>query len=284
MKGVSKVQQPGANVLHSPSSKKTRKTAREKQKTPPTSRAVVKTLQALEILRSMEDSVPLGKIASSLGLAKASAYRLLQSLETSGYLVVDGGGRYLMPQNVRPVLPSRFLSRLVDASLPRMRQLSREHRETITLAALFRNHAEVVAVVESPEVIRMGNTVGRILPPNSSSLGKAMLAFLPEERRESLIQAFGLYRFTEHTITDAQTLRQELEEVAGRGYASDLEENVLDGCCVGVPIRNAVGQAVAALSASMPKMRYSEERAAGIVAALASAAAAIAASLQSGQD
>lgn len=234
----------------------------------------------MELLRSRSQPLALGDIAREVVLSKPSAYRLLHTLESAGYLESDSGGQYFMPRNIRPALPSRFLTRYVQCALPRMKVLARDLRVTISLGALFENHAEVIAVVESPEALRMSNVVGRILPPNSSSLGKAMLAFQPEDRREQLIRSFGMYRFTEHTIVDEAELHRELERVRERGYGTDLEENVCDGYCFGVPVFAGQPSAIGAISASMLKLRYTPQREQEIVNALRATAAAIERGLQ----
>lgn len=239
---------------------------------PASSRAVTKALAILELLRASEDALPLGVISAQVGLAKPSAYRLLHTLEKVGYLVADAAGRYGMPERVRPAVASRFLNRYLEAALPCMKELVRQQRETVSLAALFENHAEVIAVTESPEIIRMSNVVGRILPPNSSSLGKAICAFQSEERREKLIRSFGIYRFTEASITIADELHGELDRVRQQGFATDIEESVPHGCCYGVPVFGPTGHAIGAISISMPKQRHLPERGQHLVEALQAAA------------
>jgi IclR family acetate operon transcriptional repressor len=124
----------------------------------------------------------------------------------------------------------------------------------------FENRIEVVATVESPHLIRMGNTVGRIVPPHASSLGKAITAFQREDVRDRLIRGYGIHRFTEHTITDEMQLKREFERVRARGYSTDADESVVEGMCFGVPILTAQGDAVAAISLSSPKMRMRDEQ------------------------
>jgi DNA-binding IclR family transcriptional regulator len=250
---------------------------------PASSRAVTKALDMLELLRGSEESIPLGGIAAHVGLAKPSAYRLLHTLEEAGYLVADAAGRYAMPERVRPAVASRFLGSLLAAALPGMKDLVRQHRETVSLAALFENHAEVIAVTESPEIIRMGNVVGRILPPNASSLGKAIVAFQSEDRRERLIGSFGVYPFTEASITNAADLQRELELVRQRGFATDMEESVPHGCCYGVPVLGPAGHAIGAISVSMPKQRHTPERGQQLVEALRAAARRIENTLRAGR-
>ena len=123
----------------------------------------------------------------------------------------------------------------------------------------------------------MGNTVGRIVPPHASSLGKAIAAFQPEDVRERLVRSYGIHRFTEHTVTDEVELKREFERVRSRGYSTDEEESVLEGCCFGVPILDAHGDAIAAISVSSPKMRMRDEQLQKrLVAALRRAAGSVA--------
>jgi IclR family acetate operon transcriptional repressor len=166
--------------------------------------------------------------------------------------------------------------------MPCLKELSREFRETVSLAMRFENRVEVVGTIESPHLIRMGNTVGRIVPPHASSLGKAIAAFQPEEMRERLVRSYGIHRFTEHTVTDEVALKAAFEQVRARGYSTDEEESVLDGRCFGVPVLDSGGQAMAAISISAPKSRIGDERLQKrILTALARSAARVSTSLGS---
>lgn len=137
-----------------------------------------------------------------------------------------------------------------------MRKLALEHRETVSLAVFLGNRIEVTAVLDSPHQVRMGNVVGGIIPPHASSLGKSIAAFVNEEQRDRLIRCFGLMKMTRHTIDDELSLQAELDTVRERGYATDLEESALDGCCVAAPVFDTDGHPIAAISLSMPKIRF----------------------------
>jgi DNA-binding IclR family transcriptional regulator len=233
------------------------------------SRAVGKALQALEMLQLQTAPMALNEIANRIQLSKTSTFRLLRTLENSGYLVANSSGRYSSVPEIHSVVPTQFLVRLLRAATPRMQDLSRDLRESVSLAALFENHSEVIAVVESPEVIRMSNVVGHILPPNASALGKVLTAFLPEPRREKLLRSYGLYRFTPFTLTNAAELAAELDRVRAQKYATDYEESVMDGCCFAVPIFGECGDSPAAISTSIPKVRLrGEEHAKQVIEAL----------------
>jgi DNA-binding IclR family transcriptional regulator len=245
------------------------------------SRAVGKALEILELLQTHESPLGLSDVAHRIGLTKASTHRLLRTLLSSGYLTTTADGAYAFRAELRSTVPSQFPMRLRKVATPTMMDLSRQLRETVSLAILFENRSEVVSVIESPEIIRMANVVGHILPPNASSLGKVITAFQSVERHEKLLRSFGIYRFTENTITDRSDLNQEYALIRNQGFATDREETVLGGLCFGFPIFSASGEDVtAALSVSVPKLRLGPiEREESIRATLSAAARDISAAL-----
>jgi IclR family acetate operon transcriptional repressor len=224
------------------------------------SKIVGKALDALDLVRASPGPLSLNELTLRIGLAKTSLFRILHTLEVAGYLEREPDGRYRAPASLRPLASGSLQQALVDAAVPRMKELNREFRETVSLAMRFENHIEVVATIESPQLIRMGNTVGRILPPHASSLGKAIAAFQDDDRRESLLHSYGLHRFTPHTIVEERDLKHELERIRKQGFSLDAEESVLGGSCFGAPIRGADGTVVGAISLSMPTMRLSSEK------------------------
>jgi DNA-binding IclR family transcriptional regulator len=223
------------------------------------SRAVGKALEMLEFLQSELKPLTLNEVAKRLQLSKTSAFRILRTLETLGCVVMDGRGLYALAPGIHAVTPTQWLGKLHRVGLPCLEALTRELAETSTLAALFENRVEVIAVVESPHVIRMSNVVGHILPPNASSLGKAIIAFQPQEQREKLLRSFGIYRFTKYTITDRKDLNREYEDIRKHKYAIDREECALDGICFCAPVIGANGQVSAAISTSIPKTRVGDK-------------------------
>lgn len=223
------------------------------------SRAVGKALEGLELLQTVESPMALHEIAKRIQLSKTSAFRLLRTLESAGYLISNVLGQYSLVPEIRSVMPTQFLVKLLRSATPHLRQLNRELRESVSMAALFENHSGVILVLESPETIRMSNVVGHILPPNASALGKVITAFQREARREKLLRSYGLYRFTPQTIIDETELAREFEQVRTCMFATDREESVPDGCCFAVPIFNQAGEVASAISTSIPKVRIRGE-------------------------
>ena len=97
------------------------------------------------------------------------------------------------------------------------------------------------------------------MPPNASSLGKAIAAFIPQDQREKLMRSFGTYRFTQYTITDRKELVREYDNIRTQQYAIDREECALGGICFCAPIFGVNGQVSAAISTSLPKSRLTDE-------------------------
>jgi len=247
------------------------------------SRAVSKALETLELLQLRQEAMTLNEIARQVQLSKTSVFRLLRTLEAAGYVTTTGWGRYGLVPGVQSIVSTHWLARLLRAATPRLQDLTRELHETASLAALFDNRIEVIAVSESPQTVRMSNVVGHIVPPNASSLGKAITAFQSEERREKLLRSHGIYRFTDHTKVDRAELCSEFELVQLQSFAADREESVYDGVCFAVPIFGDSGEVHAAISLSLPKSRLRNvEHEGAIRKALTAAAAQITADLACG--
>jgi DNA-binding IclR family transcriptional regulator len=224
------------------------------------SKVIGKALDLIAILRASPQPLSLNELTLRLELAKSSVFRILHTLEVSGYIERDVTGRYTVAADLRAWAPGQLRLALIDVAMPALRELNREFGETVSLAMRFENRVEVIGTLESPHLIRMGNTVGRIVPPHASSLGKSVTAFQSEEVRDRLVRSYGIHRFTEHTVTDEVELKHEFELVRSRGYSTDEEESVLDGCCFGAPVLDAHGDAIAAISVSAPKTRISDEQ------------------------
>ena len=147
---------------------------------------------------------------------------------------------------------------LIAAAEPEMARLNAELAETVSLAALFDDHIRVIHTLESTRQIKMSNYLNRILPPNASSLGKAIAAHQPPEIVQRLLQVFGIYQFTEKTITEPVVLKEEFERIRELGYSMEYEETVSGGCCIGAPIQVPGHPVTAAISVSLPTARYTE--------------------------
>ena len=138
---------------------------------------------------------------------------------------------------------------------PYLERLTETAGETTHLAVLSDGQVLYVDKVETSRSLRMPSQVGRRLPAHCSSVGKALIAYLPDEAIASIAARRGLPRFTPHTITTHDELRRELVRVRELGYAVDREEIEEGLACIGAPVRDHTGEVVAGVSIAGPSSR-----------------------------
>jgi DNA-binding IclR family transcriptional regulator len=196
--------------------------------------------------------------ATKLKIAKSSAHDLMSSLAQLGFLNRTEENRYRL--GWRLVTLSETLlatTELRKEAHPVMEELAARYQETIHLAVLDGTQAVYVDKLEGRQAVRVELTsLGARLYAHCSALGKVLLAYRSEEEVKHIIQTAGLPRFTDHTITEEEDLLQNLIKIRKQGYAYDMEEILLDLCCVGAPIHNYTGQVIAAISMSIPAYRF----------------------------
>ena len=232
------------------------------------SKAVGRAFEVLDYFLDSQTHLSLTDLSKLSGFPESSLFRVLTTLESHRYLQRNPDGSYrLAPKVLFGTLKERA-ERLREEVRPFLQQLNHRFDETVSLAFLFEDRIEVIDVVETFQMIRAGNVLGRILSPHCSSLAKAINAFQPPNRIERIMQVYNLVRFTEHTIVDRLAILAEYEKIRAEGWAIDNEESVLGICCYGGPLLDAQGFAVAAVSVSSPKGRITPEREAEIIDAL----------------
>ena len=164
-------------------------------------------------------------------------------------------------------------------SRPVLEELARITGETVSLAVLEGREVLYLDVMESAHAFRQVSQIGMRHQLYCTALGKAMLAFYPEQKQKYLISGIDFERFTPHTITCAANLRKELTLIRQRGYSLDNEEVYLGSRCVGATILDASDQVIAALSVSGPTTRVTRDRIPAFAAAAQQAAAEVSANL-----
>lgn len=198
------------------------------------------------------------EVALKLKMAKSSTHDLMTSLAKLGLLNKTENNRYRL--GWRLVTLSETLlatTELLREARPVMEELAAQYQETIHLAVLDDTQAVYVDKLEGRQAVRVELTsLGARLYAHCSALGKVLLAYRSEEEVKRIIRTTGLPKFTPNTITAEEELGQALAKIRKQGYAYDLEEIMLDLCCVGAPIYDHNGQVIAAISMSLPAYRF----------------------------
>jgi IclR family transcriptional regulator, KDG regulon repressor len=225
--------------------------------------AVTRALDVLELFLDSDGTLSAPEITRKLRLPRTTVHELVTTLTARHYLVqsVDQPGRYRL--GVRAYqLGSRYAEQLDLAAEGQQvaRSVADTCDETVHVAILEGRDVIYIAKVDSTHAVRMVSAAGRRLPAHCTSVGKMLLASLPEEELETRLSGpEPLAAMTPNSITSPGTLRAALREIRGRGIAVEQQESNPHVSCVAAPVRDSGGQVVAALSISVPMIRWSEE-------------------------
>ena len=237
---------------------------------------ISKVLRILEAIQASPLPLHLRDLSKMTGINKTTAYRFLSHLQREGYLFRDEDGHYSFGMKLLQLgAGNDHRSTLQETARPALRQLWRETQETVNLAVLDEGMVLYVDVIESPHVFRLASHVGMRRPIYSTALGKALVAFLPEEERKRVLSIQSFQSLTPHTIANADLLEEELEKTRRRGYAIDEEESVAGARCVSAPVLNYRQEPLAAISVAGPTTRFSRDKIPVIAGAVKKAADAI---------
>lgn len=222
--------------------------------------ATEKTLFILEAVCDAEGPIGLTELANRLELSRTTAFRHLKVLEKNGFVFQTEDKRYLPGYMVfrlgRRERQWRTNRELVS---PLIRRLSFETGMTAHLGGLEGSQVVYLMKVTPQEDYSVFTREGMRLDAHATALGKAMLAFHPEEDVRALYRYRRLERYTQNTITTIETLLGQLRQVRKSGIAIERGESVPGLVCVSAPIVNTLGTASMAVSLSAPASRLDED-------------------------
>ena len=225
----------------------------------------VKSLQkALEILNccTKKSSWGVTEISEQLDLNKSNVHNILTTFKAMGYLDQDDeSGRYKLGLSVYSLCYSLGQNLSIGSvAAPYLQELADMAGERVYLA--IPHEQEIIYVTSAypkTSIDLMRPIMGEHAQMHCTGLGKAMLAYLPEEKQRAYA-ARKLEAYTDYTITDGDALLKELREIRQRGYAIDNMEHEFGVKCVAVPVLGRNGQVVAGVSISGPSLRFYDER------------------------
>ena len=214
--------------------------------------------KGMKILEALVENgeLTVTETAARLKLNRASAHRFITTLRDLGYVRKNQQGRYeatfkLLELGIKQA--DKFEIRRM--AKPVMRDLAAKFDETVNLGLLHQGQMTYLDKVESRELLRMDSGVGSAFKAHATALGKAMLAFLPQEELETYLAGLSLTALTPNTIVNPKKFGKELDKIKKQGYAVDNEELAQGLYCVGAPILDFNGYPAYALSISGPVKR-----------------------------
>ena len=199
----------------------------------------------------------LSEIAEATGEAVATVFRALVTLQGHGMVEVEEPGQFwhIGPGAFRTGTAFLRRTKVVERARQPMDALMRETGETSNLGVEVRDEVVFLAQVETHEAIRAFFPPGTKGAMHSSGIGKALLAWYPEEKVRGILARQGLEKFTSLTLTTETALLRDLARTRERGFSIDDQERAEGMRCVAAPIFNAHGEPVAGLSVSGPAFR-----------------------------
>lgn len=217
--------------------------------------AISKGIQIIEAVTAAGKSgMPFARIVASTGIPKATAHRLLRELVGLSVLKLDPATRHytggMLLARIGAAVMADFDLR--EAARPHLQALHDETSHVATLGVLHEGVGVYVDKIEAADFgIRMHSQIGKQFPLHCTAMGKVLLSAADPDTVRRVLRR-KLEAFTPHTITDAATLRKELEKVATQGYAIDREEITRGLVCVAAPVMGATGKIEGAMSCTFP--------------------------------
>ena len=202
-----------------------------------------------------KDEIGLSELSKTLGWNKSTVFALADSLKSVGFLLqIPENGKYRLGYGLLQ-LSSRISLDIKSAARPFMEELSAKYKENINLTGYQDTEITYLDQIESLYAVRVAGGVGVRMELSSSAVGKAILSALPDEDMLALVDRLPLTRFTDHTITDKESLLREIALTKERGYGINCSESWEDVYTVGVAILNVSGRPIGGLSIDGPLNR-----------------------------
>ena len=218
--------------------------------------ALQRGLRLLHLFSEAPRGLTAKQVASLSRLPVSTVHRFLANLVTAGFLNRDGEGTHSLGIACfsigQAALGQLDIRRL---SLPYLRELNQQTRETIHLTVRHGLSAVYVEKLDSPEPLRIHSRIGAAVPLYCTAVGKVMLAYMPEDEQQRILPDLNLQRQTSNSVGNLQELKTELYRVRKNGYACDLEENERHIRCVAAPIWDHTGSVQSSLSITAPTVR-----------------------------
>lgn len=222
--------------------------------------SVATSIRLLKAFSEEQVEIGISELARKLGVAKSTVHRLAVTLVADGMLEQNPEtGKYRLGLSLfRLGSLVRQRMNLSTEARPLLRELREKVNETVHLAVLDGSEIMYVYNLESTQAIRMRSDVGVRKPAYCTAEGQAILAYQAPDLVEQVVRD-GLAARTPQTVTDPQSLKKILEGVRSRGCAIEDEESEIGMRCIAAPVRNDLGEVVAAIGLAGPVSRLSKK-------------------------
>ncbi len=264
---------PNVNLARSGAAAPIQRTPLATQSVP----ALTKALWILEMLASSRVGLSLPEIVKKTGLPKSSVHCILVTLQRQGYLFRnENTSRYMFGLKLFSLVNMAVSGlKLRQQAAPFLHRLTQQTGTTAHMAILEHNEAILIEKIDPVGAARKATWLGKRMEVHCTGIGKAIIAYLPQERLNELLEERPLPRHNENTIASPKRLKEDLAATAKRGYSIDDEEDEIGHRCIGVPVFDETGQVIGAISIAGTIAQITAENAQELAQRVKSAAASI---------
>lgn len=225
-------------------------------------KSVETTFRIIDALRTL-DGAGVSELANHLNMPKSTVHDHLQTLERTDHVLLEAQTYRIGPHFLDYGGYARKQMKVFQVAETEVQKLAIETGQHANLMVEDKGMGVFLYKAKGEDAVHLDTYEGMRVHLHATSLGKAILAFLPEYRVEEIIDEHGLPQITENTVASREALMKELEQIRKQGYSTDDEERVKGMRCVGAPIipeDTAVGAvSVSGLTSFMQGNRFEDE-------------------------
>lgn len=205
------------------------------------------------------DGATITQLANELGIAKSTVHRHLLTLYNREYVVRDGDTYHVSLRFLEFGEHARTRNKGYRLVKEKVEQLAEETEERVQFIVEEHGYGVYVYRVTGNRGVQTDPGIGKRIPLHAIAAGKAILAHLPTEQTEAILERHGLPAITSNTKTDREALCRDLEAIRREGVSINNQENVEGLRAIGVPVKDKDGSVLGALSISGPTHRMKGE-------------------------
>ncbi len=211
--------------------------------------ALARGLAVLLALSDKKRRMSIAQVSHRTGIPRAAARRSLHTLEKLGFVAADDARHfYLRPRVLSFSHAYLSASPLAVLAQPILDRLGESLREACSVAILDGEEIVYLARSASSRIMSPSLNVGRRLPAYCTSIGQVLLAYLPSDEFADYVAHARFHPYTEHTLRNADRLRETLDTVRANGYAFASQQMEARLCTIAVPVRDSGGHYVAGIN------------------------------------
>jgi len=219
-------------------------------------KTVMRAFEVIDVLERRRSAGP-SAVAAELDVSRATAHDYLTTLAETGYVVNDGGTYRVSYRFLGLGSRLKYRSALFDAARAPLRKLAAETGDLCQVGIEEDGEWVLLHNDGDTSTVDMGTYPGLRFGIHTQAAGKVMLAHLPDDRVDAIVDAHGLEAVTEHTVTDPDELRAELNRIEADGYAVDSDQQEVGVSIVAAPVL-VQGEIVGTVSIACPTGRLQD--------------------------